>query len=69
MRGSFSWPTLPHFLRFIVFSLQLGLEKGLKDDQINNGNSLWLAAQLLADVSHLRVPVADVANSSFQSGL
>ena len=30
VRGSFGWPTLPPFLRFIVFSLQLFLEKGLK---------------------------------------
>ena len=27
VRGSFGWPTLPHFLRFIVFFLQLCLEK------------------------------------------
>ena len=69
MRGSFRWPTLPHFLRFIVFSLQLCLEKGLKDDQINNGNSLWFTAKELAVVSHFRAPVADVAISAFQSGL
>ena len=69
MRGSFRWPTLHHFLRFLVFSLKLCHEKGLKDDQVNNGNSLWITAKNLADVSHLRAPVADVAIWAFQSGL
>ena len=69
MRGSFRWPTLPHFLQFIVFSLQLCLEKGFKDDQINNGNSLWITARELALVFHLRAPVADVAIQAFHSGL
>ena len=69
MRGSFSWPTLPHIVRFIVFSLKLCLEKGLKDDQVDNGNSVWITAKNLAVVSHLRAPAADVAISAFQSGL
>ena len=69
MRGSFRWSTLPHFLQIIVFSVQLCLEKGFTDDQINNGNSLWIAGKELAVVCHLRAPVADVANSAFPSGL
>ena len=69
MRGSFRWPTLPHFLRFIVFSLQLFLEKGLKDDQIKNGSSLRITAKELAVVSHLRATFVDVDISAFQSGL
>ena len=40
VRGSFLWPTLPHFLRFNLFSFQLFLEKGLKDVQIKSGSSL-----------------------------
>ena len=40
VRRSFLWPTLPHFLRFIVFFLQQCLEKVLKDDQIKNGSLL-----------------------------
>ena len=69
MRGSFRWLTLPHFLHFIVFSLKLCLEKGLKYDQINNGNSFWIIAKDLAVVGHLRAAVADVAISAFQSEL
>ena len=61
--------TLPHFLQFIVFSLQLCLEKGLKDGQIINGNSFWIIAKELAVVDQLRAAVADVANSAFQSEL
>ena len=63
------WPTLPHFLRLIVFSLQLFLEKLLKDDQIKNGSSLWVTAKDLAVVSHLRATFADLAISAFQFGL
>ena len=69
MRGSFRWPTLHHFLRFLVFSLQLGLEKGLKDDQINNDSSLWIMAKELAVESRLSAPVGDMAIPAFQSGL
>ena len=69
VRGCFRWPTLPHFLRFIVFSLQLCLEKGLKDNQIKNGSSLCITTKELAVVSHLRATFADVAISAFQSGL
>ena len=69
MRGSFRWLTLPHFWHFIVFSLKLCLENGLKYDPINNGNLFWIIAKELAVVGHLRAPVADVANSAFQSGL
>ena len=52
-----------------MFSLQLCLEKGLEDDQINNGNLLLSMAEELAVVSHLRAPVADVAVSAFHSEL
>ena len=52
-----------------MFSLQLFLEKGLKDDQINNGSSLLITAQEIAVVSHLKATFADVAISAFQSEL
>ena len=58
----------PFFAIHCVF-LQLCLEKGLKDDEINNGNSLWFTSNEVDVVSHRRVTVADVAISAFQSGL
>ena len=63
---------MAHFTTFFAIHcvfLQPCLEKGLRDDQINNGNPLWLTAKEVAVVSHLRVPVADVAIPAFQSGL
>ena len=57
------------FLQFIVFSLQLCIEKGFEDDQTNNDNLFWILAKNLAVVSHIPEPVADVVISAFQSGL
>ena len=59
---------MAHFTPFFAihcFSLQLCLEKGLKDDQINDGISLWITAKELAVMGYLRAPVADVAISAF----
>ena len=53
------------FFAIHCFSLQLCLEKGLKDDQINDGISIWITAKELAVIGHLRASVADVAISSF----
>ncbi|XP_075256023.1 uncharacterized protein LOC142348534 [Convolutriloba macropyga] len=44
-------------------------KKELKDDEVNNGNSLWFKSKEVAVLIHLRVPVAEVAIPAFQSGL
>ena len=59
---------MAHFTPFFAihcFSLQLCLEKGLKDDQINDSISIWITAKELAVMGNLRAPVADVAISAF----
>ena len=58
----------PLFVIHCVF-LELCLEKELKDDEVNNGNSLWFKSKEVAVLIHLRVPVAEVAIPAFQSGL
>ena len=57
------------FLRFIVLSLKLCLEKELKDEQINSGNLILILIEELTVVSHLRARIAEVAFSAFHSGL